>query len=129
MNLDASKNRSATLNEKPQFNIQARIKQIAFGKNTLGYQRYSMLVPKDKRKPTDPKTPDAEESISKRRFEGKLKKWRRLLHDFDPKTKEEEEELQNYLKTLGETTLVIHSMSDDCEEEDMSLWDLLYFYL
>jgi hypothetical protein len=58
-----------------------------------------------------------------------LKKWRRLLHDFDPKTKEEEEELQNYLKTLGETTLVIHSMSDDCEEEDMSLWDLLYFYL
>ena len=52
-----------------------------------------------------------------------------MLHDYDPTTKEEEEEVQNYLKSLGEATLVVHSMPDDCEEEDMSLWDLLCFCL
>ena len=56
---------------------------------------------------------------------GQLKKWRRLLHEFDPKTKEEEEELQSYLRNLGETTLTLTSVCDDSEEEDMSLWDLL----
>ena len=54
-----------------------------------------------------------------------LKKWRRLLHEFDPKTKEEEDELQSYLRDLGETTLTLTSVCDESEEEDMSLWDLL----
>ena len=60
-----------------------RIKQIAYGKNTVGYQNYIMLIPKqfcldtlicrEARGPDDPQTPDADEPISKRRFEGKVR--------------------------------------------------------
>ncbi|OAO12530.1 Histone hairpin binding protein [Blastocystis sp. ATCC 50177/Nand II] len=58
-------------NDGAQGNVQSRIKQIMFGKNTDGYQRYLMLIPKEKRRPNDPQTPDPYEDTSKRRFEGK----------------------------------------------------------
>ncbi|CAG9466429.1 unnamed protein product [Pedinophyceae sp. YPF-701] len=65
--------------------IQQRQKQIDYGKNTLGYQRYLELVSKDKRKPrVHPVTPDAHLKVSKRAFDGILKKWRRALHRWDP---------------------------------------------
>ena len=75
--------------------IQARFKQIDFGYNTLGYARYIKLVPKDARScevSRHPRTPDPYQSCSKRNFDGQIKKWRRLLHAYDPK--EDFEELQ-----------------------------------
>lgn len=66
--------------------IQQRLKQILFGKNTKGYDNYLQAVPKEKRligNLTHPVTPDAYDDCSKRAFDGRLKKWRRALHQWD----------------------------------------------
>ncbi|KDD75517.1 hypothetical protein H632_c642p1 [Helicosporidium sp. ATCC 50920] len=68
-----------------------RQRQVDFGKNTLGYQRYIATVPKSlRRRGTHPSTPDAHQSCSKRSFDGQIRKWRRQLHDWDPPAAEEE---------------------------------------
>ncbi|KAL4421471.1 hypothetical protein ABPG75_010762 [Micractinium tetrahymenae] len=65
--------------------LAQRQKQIDMGKNTLGYQRYRQAVPREKRnRKTDPITPNVYQVCSKRAFEGQVKKWRRMLHSWDP---------------------------------------------
>jgi hypothetical protein len=61
-----------------------RQKQIDYGYRTVGYLRYRLLVPKDKRKPEHPRTPKKAQGCSKRSWDGQLKKWRRDLHLWDP---------------------------------------------
>jgi len=69
-----------------------RQKQIDYGKNTLGYERYLELVPRKQRKKyVHPQTPDIKQVCSKRSWDGQVKKWRRRLHEFDPPAKENEE--------------------------------------
>jgi len=63
--------------------ISKRIRQLSIAKKTAGYLNYLRAVPRDKRGPTDPRTPDATERISKRRFDGKVRVWRRRLHEWD----------------------------------------------
>ena len=60
--------------------LKQRQKQVDFGKNTIDYARYSKLVPRFRRTPEDPTTPDISDPMSKRRFDGKVKAWRRQLH-------------------------------------------------
>lgn len=67
--------------------INQRQKQIHFGKNTLGYQRYIQTVPKWERKPSDPVTPDKQKS-STRGWQGQIRLWRRALHVYDPPTED-----------------------------------------
>ena len=64
--------------------FQQREKQIELGKATKGYQLYIKAVRKDKRTSADPQTPDSREMCSKRQFDGKLHKWRKGLHQYDP---------------------------------------------
>ena len=74
--------------------LEMRQKQIDFGYNTLGYARYVELVPKSRRsrdKNKHPRTPDVKQVCSKRSFDGQVKKWRRLLHAWDPPVEEDEE--------------------------------------
>lgn len=79
------------LDEFDHHKLSQRQKQIDYGKNTFGYERYIELVPRDRRKRDDPQTPDMKEVCSKRRWDGKVRKWRRLLHQFDPSVDENEE--------------------------------------
>ena len=71
--------------------LSQRRKEIAYGKNTLGYERYLRMVPKEKRRhPRDhPPTPDPTRKYSKRQFDGIVRAWRRKLHDWDPPKTEE----------------------------------------
>lgn len=63
---------------------QKRLQQINHGKNTKEYQNYIRLIPKYKRSLGDPKTPDHNDlSMSKRRFAGIMRAWRRDLHKWD----------------------------------------------
>ncbi|KAL1490272.1 hypothetical protein ABEB36_012994 [Hypothenemus hampei] len=64
--------------------IARRQKQIEYGKNTIGYENYLKLVPKNKRSREDPKTPPKCGKYSRRGWEGLIKKWRINLHKYDP---------------------------------------------
>ena len=66
--------------------LQARLKQISYGKNTRGYDNYLQAVPRNMRQgyTQHPRTPDPTEKQSKRSFDGRIKAWRRMLHTFDP---------------------------------------------
>lgn len=74
--------------------IKMRQKQIDKGYNTLGYARYLELVPKARRgldKNRHPRTPDPYQVCSKRSYDGQIRKWRRLLHEYDPPEEDDEE--------------------------------------
>merc|ERR1719317_1866738 len=63
--------------------ISKRIRQLSIAKRTAGYLNYLRAVPRDQRGNSDPRTPDPTERISKRRFDGKVRVWRRRLHEWD----------------------------------------------
>jgi len=69
--------------EKDEHRLQQRQKQIEFGKNTIGYDNYTKKIPKARRKRGDPQTPDKYDTCSKRAWDGRVKVWRRALHDYD----------------------------------------------
>jgi len=63
--------------------IEKRLRQLIIGKQTAGYINYVRTISKEKRCSWHPKTPDVQERISKRRFNGKVNVWRRKLHFWD----------------------------------------------
>mmetsp|Transcript_8027 Transcript_8027/g.13352 ORF Transcript_8027/g.13352 Transcript_8027/m.13352 type:complete len:276 (+) Transcript_8027:133-960(+) len=65
--------------------IEMRLKQIQFGKNTVGYDNYLATVSREKRGcySIHPRTPDPYKEMSKRAFDGCIKAWRRALHKWD----------------------------------------------
>lgn len=63
--------------------LRKRQKQINYGKLTAEYQRYVLEIKKHKRKPFHPRTPNKFVKCSRRRFDGQVKKWRKLLHVWD----------------------------------------------
>ena len=67
--------------------IAKRTQQVDFGKNTVGYANYVRLVPKHARQKgiedIYPTTPDPTRPLSKRRFDGVVRAWRRRLHKWD----------------------------------------------
>lgn len=67
--------------------LAQRQKQIDFGYNSPGYQRYIAMVPKENRNSKDshqPVTPRKNQKCSKRSWDGQVRKWRRELHFWDP---------------------------------------------
>eukprot|EP01127_Copromyxa_protea_P010661 TRINITY_DN2610_c0_g8_i1.p1 TRINITY_DN2610_c0_g8~~TRINITY_DN2610_c0_g8_i1.p1 ORF type:complete len:153 (+),score=25.67 TRINITY_DN2610_c0_g8_i1:29-460(+) len=107
------------LNEREtnESRLKTRQNQIEIGKNTEGYRRYIAAVPKEKRERGNddhPVTPNIHRSCSKRSFDGQLRKWRRLLHKWDPVTEEGDVTISNAdLEELGnllqdDDDLIIH---------------------
>ncbi|ETP29199.1 hypothetical protein F442_21630 [Phytophthora nicotianae P10297] len=65
--------------------LAQRQKQIDYGKNTIGYDRYCAQVPRHQRRPgKHPMTPDKTKCIGKKVFDGMVRKWRQALHKYDP---------------------------------------------
>lgn len=62
-----------------------RLSRVMKGKDTKGYRNYISAIPKDQRskKKRHPFTPDAFEKMSTRRFNGRVREWRRRLHEYD----------------------------------------------
>jgi len=63
--------------------LRKRQKRINFGKVTTEYQRYLMEMPKKKRESFHPRTPNKFRKCSRRKFDGLVKKWRKMLHAYD----------------------------------------------
>ena len=60
-----------------------RLKQIHIGKNSTAYKAYNNAFPKYHRQRGHPQTPDPYDArMSKRQFEGRIRAWKRALHDF-----------------------------------------------
>ena len=92
--LDTIKEKSATPKSGLPFvpqqltdkRVEKRQRQIDIGKSSVGYQNYIQKVPKESRVEGEirhPTTPNKNEQISKRRFDGKMSEWRRTLHLWD----------------------------------------------
>lgn len=95
--------------------LSQRHKQIEFGKNTLGYERYIELIPRLKRKSKDPHTPNPKQVCSKRSWDGQIRKWRRLLHNYDPPVEDGEEMAEDFsaLKSSQEHGNIQNEKDDD----------------
>lgn len=63
--------------------LSQRLRQIEYGYNTLGYENYARLVPKHTRTAEHPRTPNRFKVMSKRAWDGLVRKWRRQLHEYD----------------------------------------------
>lgn len=63
--------------------LMRRQKDIDYGKNTIGYSNYIKLIPMQTRKKDHPKTPNKYQKCSRRSWDGQMKHWRILLHQFD----------------------------------------------
>lgn len=87
--------------------LRKRQKQINYGKVTSEYQRYVLEVPRKKRQAYHPKTPNKFRKCSRRKFDGLVKKWRKLLHAYD-EDPEQLEDMRNSIDT--------NEMSDNTDD-------------
>jgi hypothetical protein len=78
--------------------LRKRQKRINFGKVTTEYQNYILELPRKQRQSFHPKTPNKYRKCSRRKFDGQIKKWRKLLHVFgeDP---EQLADMKNSIET------------------------------
>lgn len=102
--------------------LEQRQKQIEYGKNTIGYKIYTKTIKKDKRKKTDPWTPDKYTKCSKRCWDGMVRSWRRQLHNWDPVS---DEDMKMDMEPSSDTlTMNSFNNNDPLDLNDTSLNDI-----
>ncbi|KAF4321533.1 hypothetical protein BBO99_00001002 [Phytophthora kernoviae] len=118
--------------------LAQRQKQIDYGKNTIGYDRYCAQVPRHARRPgRHPMTPDKTMRMGKKVFDGIVRKWRQALHKYDPpeltetikiiKTEATAQELPSHCKSLKKQINVqaVHVPPDTSHQPNFRLSILL----
>lgn len=93
--------------------LNRREKQIAYGKNTVSYDKYISLIPKTNREDRMPRTPNKMRKYSRRQWDGMVKKWKQDIHSTVAKLEGQEEDFMSSgrLSSIG-------SWADDVEEEE-----------
>ena len=104
--------------------IAWRMKQIAMGKETIGYKNYISKVKRKNRLESDPQTPDAKERIGKKRFVGKLAKWRHFLHSFDNNNNSSKNDNNNNSNENEAKVNLNEKLNNDCESNESESIDI-----
>jgi len=60
--------------------LNRRDKQMEYGKNTIDYDTYCRIIPKDERTDTMPRTPNKHKKYSRRQWDGMVKNWKQMIH-------------------------------------------------
>lgn len=68
--------------EEDAHRVSQRQKQIDYGKNTIAYDRFAAVKPREQRVRGDPMTPIAKQKCSKRSFAGQVTSWKKKVYDF-----------------------------------------------
>ncbi|XP_046334419.1 uncharacterized protein LOC124116876 [Haliotis rufescens] len=84
LDMNADKDRKRFEVEDDEVILARRQKTVDYGKNTIGYDRYSQTIPRAKRQKCHPKTPNKYWKVSRRSWDTQVKTWRKLLHIWDP---------------------------------------------
>eukprot|EP00092_Neocalanus_flemingeri_P039410 GFUD01042909.1.p1 GENE.GFUD01042909.1~~GFUD01042909.1.p1 ORF type:complete len:110 (+),score=34.01 GFUD01042909.1:208-537(+) len=66
--------------ETDQDALNRKEKQLAYGKNTMDYDKYAKLVRKEDRKDRMPRTPEGNRKYSRRKWDGLVKTWKQQIH-------------------------------------------------
>ncbi|XP_071448279.1 histone RNA hairpin-binding protein [Hetaerina americana] len=112
--------------------LARRQKQIDYGKNTIAYDRYITLVPKERRTHGHPRTPPKNVKYSRRAWDGMIRVWRQQLHIWDPPNTEstsKEEESKGVSSESGTSSPanrlspVATVLPDDNNEDYLTLDD------
>jgi len=61
--------------------LARREKQLEYGKNTIDYDTYCRLVPKEDRLDKMPRTPNKKQKYSRRQWDGLVKSWKVQIHN------------------------------------------------
>ncbi|CAH8832234.1 unnamed protein product [Trichobilharzia szidati] len=69
--------------ERRQMELLRRQKDIDMGKVTERYAEYVLSIPKPERQKYHPRTPNKFRKVSRRAWDGMIRKWRKHLHNFD----------------------------------------------
>ncbi|KAG5448846.1 hypothetical protein CSKR_103505 [Clonorchis sinensis] len=69
--------------ERRQLELLRRQKDIDMGKVTDRYAEYVLSVPKPERERYHPRTPNKFRKVSRRAWDGMIRKWRKHLHNFE----------------------------------------------
>ncbi|XP_075532622.1 stem-loop binding protein isoform X2 [Dermacentor variabilis] len=87
-----------------------RLKQIEYGKSTVGYERYSAAVPRKNRAKHHPRTPNRYLKFSRRSWDAQIRIWRRQLHLWDPPKEQPEDatdEMPSSSPDLGDADILL----------------------
>jgi len=74
--------------------LNRREKQIAYGKNTVDYDKYTELVKRAERKDRMPRTPNKNKKYSRRQWDGLVKTWKQQIHSTVNQLEGMEEEME-----------------------------------
>lgn len=97
--IDAEKLRN-NMETDPQV-LRKRQKSINYGKVTAEYQRYILELPRRQRQNYHPRTPNKFRKVSRRKYDGAIKKWRKLLHAYD-EDPEQMADMKNSIDTMSD---------------------------
>jgi len=97
--------------------LSRREKQIAYGKNSVDYDRYTEMVAKDNRKDRMPRTPIKHKKYSRRQWDGLVKDWKQQIHDTVNTLEGVEGDMETASKSDGRISST-GSWAEEVEAED-----------
>lgn len=105
--------------ERRQLELLRRQKDIDMGKVTERYAEYVLSIPKPERARHHPRTPNKFRKVSRRAWDGMIRKWRKHLHNFDDISFEESWKSLSSSYVSGGTT-PSYSMSGASSDQENS---------